>query len=74
MRMPNMVAEVLKMRMLGMSPLQARQQLAQMYPQLGQNPQFMQAKTPQEMDGIARNMAQSMGMNPQQMIQSVMKK
>ena len=69
-----MVAEVLKMRMMGMSPLQARQQLVQMYPQLGQNPQFMQGKTPQEMDGIARNMAQSMGMNPQQMIQSVMKK
>ena len=73
MRMPNMVAEVLKMRMMGMSPLQARQQLAQMYPQLGQNPQFMQGKTPQEMDGIARNMAQSMGLNPQQKIQSVMK-
>ena len=69
-----MVAEVLKMRMMGMSPLQARQQLVQMYPQLGQNPQFMQGKTPQEMDGIARNMAQSMGMNPQQMIQSMMKK
>lgn len=72
--MSNMVAEVLKMRMMGMSPLQARQQLAQMYPQLAQNPQFMQGKTPQEMDGIARNMAQSMGMQPERMIQSVMKK
>lgn len=74
MRMPNMVAEVLRMRAMGMSPLQARQQLVQMYPQLGQNQQFMQGQTPQELDGIARNMAQSMGMNPQQMLQSLMKK
>lgn len=69
-----MVIDILKMRMMGMTPIQARQQLMQMYPQLGQNPQFMQGKTPQEIDRIAQNTAQSMGMDPQQMLQSLMKK
>lgn len=72
--MANMVADVIRMRAMGMTPIQARQQLMQMYPQLGQNQQFMQGQTPQEIDRIAQNTAQSMGMNPQQMLQNFMKK
>ena len=67
-----MVQEIVQMRMRGMSPLQARQQLAQRYPQLGQAAPFMQGQTPQEIDAIARNTAQSMGFNPQQILQGLM--
>ena len=45
-----MVREIVQMRMRGMTPLQARQQLAQRYPQLGQAAPFMQGQTPQEID------------------------
>ena len=67
-----MVQEIIQMRMRGMSPMQARQQLAQRYPQLGQAAPFLQGQTPQEIDAIARNTAQSMGLNPQKILQGLM--
>lgn len=66
-----MIADILRMRAQGMNPLAARQQLVQRYPQLGQMAPFMQGQSPQEMDQIARNAAQSMGLNPQQMIAQI---
>ena len=67
-----MVQEILQMKMRGMSPMQARQQLAQHYPQLGQAAPFMQGQTPQQIDAIARNTARSLGLNPQQILQGLM--
>lgn len=66
-----LMQEIMRMRMQGMTPMQARQQLAQRYPQLSQAQPFMQGQTPQEIDAIAKNAAQSMGLNPMQMMAQI---
>ncbi len=66
------VKEIIQMRMRGMSPMQAKAQLMQKYSQFGQAAPFAQANTPQQIDAIARNTAQSMGLNPNQILQGLM--
>lgn len=66
-----MISEIMRMRAQGMNPIAARQQLAQRFPQLRKSAPFMQAQSAQELDVIARNTAQSMGLDPQQMISNI---
>lgn len=69
--MPNMmIAEIMRMRAQGMTPMAVRQQLIRQFPQL-QNSPFMNAQNPRDLDVIARNTAQSMGLDPQQMISGI---
>lgn len=70
--MPNMmIAEIMRMRAQGMTPMAARQQLIQRFPQVRQSSPFMSARDPRELDVIARNTAQSMGLDPQQMLSGI---
>ena len=64
------LAEIMRMRAQGMTPMAVRQQLARQFPQL-QNSPFMNAQNPRDLDVIARNTAQSMGLDPQQIISGV---
>lgn len=65
--MNNLLAEVLRMKAQGMSPMAARQQLMQRFPKLQASP-FANANNPREIDVIAQNTARSMGIDPQELI------
>ena len=63
--------DIMRMKAQGMTPMAARQQLIQRYPKMRNMQPFMQGQTPQELDAIARNTAQSMGLDPQQMLANI---
>jgi len=68
----NLMMELMMLKQQGMDPASAMQQLAQRYPQFQQALPYLQGKTPQQMDTTGRNFAQSMGLNPMQMISQLM--
>jgi len=68
----NLMMELMMLKQQGMDPASAMQQLAQRYPQFQQALPYLQGKTPQQMDATGRNFAQSMGLNPMQMISQLM--
>ena len=65
------IADIMRMKAQGMNPIAARQKLVQRYPKMRDMQPFMQGQTPQEMDQIAQTTAQSMGLDPKQMIASI---
>ncbi len=65
------IADIMRMKAQGMTPIAARQQLVQRYPKMRDMQPFMQGQTPQEMDTIAQTTARSMGLDPNQMISSI---
>lgn len=65
-----LIAEIMRMRAQGMNPMTAQQQLLQRFPQLRSSP-FANAQSPRELDVIAQNTAQSMGLDPRQMIANI---
>lgn len=62
------VQEVMQMRLQGIPPQQAMQQLTQRYPQFGS---MLQGKTPQQMDVFASNALRSAGIDPSKMVQTM---
>lgn len=70
----NIIAEILALKMQGVDPMIAMQQLAQKYPQFQKAMPYIQGKSPAQIDATGRNFAQSIGLDPLKMIQSIMKR
>ena len=70
----NILSDLLALKMQGADPINAMQQLAQKYPQFQKAMPFLQGKSPAQMDITGRNFAQSMGLNPMQMVRGLLKR
>lgn len=70
----NVLSDLMALKMQGADPVSAMQQLAQRYPQFQKALPYLQGKSPAQMDITGRNFAQSMGLDPMQMVQGLLKR
>lgn len=70
----SILSDLLALKMQGADPMSAMQQLAQRYPQFQKAMPYLQGKSLAQMDITGRNFAQSMGLDPMQMVQGLLKR